>query len=130
MKRFITFIFLLVLAVGFAAAQVTANSGQQGKSSILAPGSWIPDAWRAWLENGGRGAMPGDLRDAILNQAASWGKRLGLSPAQMRQKYEEGLLTIQLVSVGSSARATTALIFRVSYLVGGGSEINVVIDES
>jgi hypothetical protein len=61
----------------------------------------------------------------IFQGASAWGSSFGLDLAQMKQRYAEGKLTIQLVDSDPTARTGSQLIFRVSY---GGCEITVVLD--
>jgi hypothetical protein len=127
MKKLLSFTVILALAIGFVAAQGTTNRGQQGNATTLAPwaSTKFPEPWKRWLESGG--TLPGDLQDAILARASAWGSPFGLDLAQMKQKYAEGKLTVQLVDSDPAARTSSQLIFRVSY--GGASSVIVVIDE-
>jgi hypothetical protein len=128
MKKILSFMVILALAIGFVAAQGTTNGNPPSNAATLAP--WVatkfPEPWKRWLESGG--TLPGDLRDAILTQASDWGRQFGLDLAQMKQSYVEGKLTIQPMTADPAARTSSQLIFRVSY--GGGSTIIVVIDPS
>jgi hypothetical protein len=126
MKKILSFIVILALAIGFVAAQGNSSGNPPSNATSLAPwaSTKFPEPWKRWLESGG--TLPGDLQDIILARASAWGSPFGLDLAQMKQKYAEGKLTIQLVDSDPAARTSSQLIFRVSN--GGASIITIVAD--
>jgi hypothetical protein len=135
MKRYLSLLAFFFVTFSYIAAQGNGGGGHQGSGgsgsgsgsghngsqSSTSPwaGMNIPNSWKHWLNNGGN--MPGDMRDAILVKAATWGmQNFGFTVNQMKQRYNQGTLTIQYLTT-----APPTLSFRVSY---GGGNISVIID--
>jgi hypothetical protein len=131
MKNLVLFLGILIAASTIAVAQNGCGGSGSGASSGSGSGSGSGHGYHghhnnrqmpAWVQSclNGTASLPQNICVRVIRECRQWGQQnFGLNQGQMIQKFNQGLLTVELIQTNPPS-----LTFRVTY--GGIGTIEII----